>query len=580
MKKFFAIIIIILSIFITLQIASPVAIAQGGATYYISPTGNDANSGTSEAQAWATFDRAWQDIYPGDTLVLLDGIYYQSLRPNKRNGTSDNPITIRAKNDGQAIIDGQYTRIPVQLGETWPGPIGNYFVIEGIVARNSSSSVYFIWGGQHNILRRVSGYNANTDDNNHVFSIWADNNLIEDCIAGGTGRKMIMIYEGQNNIIRRCIADWSSWDGRDFCGVSWPNGGNIHIYNADNNIVENSIAVGPVAKWSVLIQANDTSVQAVGNKILGSIAINAGMNSDGTVKDYGSRPQPTSCTDETDFDWPSHRVGFVLYGQGILQDNLFQDIFAWGNAGLGFTFHPGTSYNPQNNNNVLRRATIINNGLDNPEGPWGEYGGIGTDALLYELNHLDSIEDSQIGQILVDWPNYYNGGQRVTTSMNGNGAQLSYRYVDGVLTTQPLWPWPMDDRTQRELGYSVTEMMSPLVGEPGFTLNANSLSIDAGDNAVSTVHIQHYNQFTETVAVEIGNPTPSDLSVNSVPPPISINPPGGETTVNITDLHPASDESTYVYQIPITATGGEITRTMNILIFVNGKQVFLPLIFK
>jgi hypothetical protein len=115
-----------------------ITVPEPANTFYISPTGNDAASGRSPAQAWATFNRAWQDLYPGDTLILLDGIYYQRLNPNRRNGEPGNPITIRALNDGQAIIDGEYQRVPIKLGNTWPGPIGNYFVIEGIVARNSS----------------------------------------------------------------------------------------------------------------------------------------------------------------------------------------------------------------------------------------------------------------------------------------------------------------------------------------------------------------------------------------------------------------------------------------------------------
>jgi hypothetical protein len=36
------------------------------------------------------------------------------------------------------------------------------------------------------------------------------------------------------------------------------------------------------------------------------------------------------------------------------------------------------------------------------------------------------------------------------------GAELLYRTVDGVLTTIPLWPWPLEDRILAEDGVSVT----------------------------------------------------------------------------------------------------------------------------
>ena len=46
----------------------------------------------------------------------------------------------------------------------------------------------------------------------------------------------------------------------------------------------------------------------------------------------------------------------------------------------------------------------------------------------------------------------------------GPGARLTHRYTDGVLTDVPLWPWPMEERIQREMGISVTKQMSELLG--------------------------------------------------------------------------------------------------------------------
>ncbi len=36
------------------------------------------------------------------------------------------------------------------------------------------------------------------------------------------------------------------------------------------------------------------------------------------------------------------------------------------------------------------------------------------------------------------------------------GANILYEYQDGVLTNQPLWPWPMENRIMAEKGISVT----------------------------------------------------------------------------------------------------------------------------
>jgi hypothetical protein len=68
---------------------------------------------------------------------------------------------------------------------------------------------------------------------------------------------MIMTYQSNNNTIRRCFTYWQEWDGRDFCGVHWPNGQSIQVYHGNYNIIENNIAIGPVPQSSISVQAND-----------------------------------------------------------------------------------------------------------------------------------------------------------------------------------------------------------------------------------------------------------------------------------------------------------------------------------
>src|SRR5215207_4348944 len=80
-------------------------------TYYISPQGDDGNNGTSASTSWKTFAHAWNALQPGDTLLLLYGTYTESttglVPPNVRNGAPGKPTTIKALNDGKAVIDGE-----------------------------------------------------------------------------------------------------------------------------------------------------------------------------------------------------------------------------------------------------------------------------------------------------------------------------------------------------------------------------------------------------------------------------------------------------------------------------------------
>src|SRR3989344_5695712 len=122
------------------------------ATYYVSPTGNDSSAGTSTSSPWATFNHAWQNLYPGDTLYLMNGIYKQALSPNVRSGQAGNPITIKAQNPGQATVDGNYDHIPVSIS-------GEYFVVEDLLVQHSGRTAPVAQHlvdvlGNHNTFRR------------------------------------------------------------------------------------------------------------------------------------------------------------------------------------------------------------------------------------------------------------------------------------------------------------------------------------------------------------------------------------------------------------------------------------------
>lgn len=62
--------------------------------YYVSPTGDDSQTGAIDAP-FRTLARAAQTLQPGDTCILRAGIYEEILRP-ENSGTVGQPITYRA----------------------------------------------------------------------------------------------------------------------------------------------------------------------------------------------------------------------------------------------------------------------------------------------------------------------------------------------------------------------------------------------------------------------------------------------------------------------------------------------------
>jgi hypothetical protein len=96
--------------------------------------------------------------------------------------------------------------------------------------------------------------------------------------------------------------------------------------------------------------------------------------------------------------------------------------------------------------------------------------------------------------------------------------------------------------------------------------------------ATYTLKIQHSEGFTQTVTLEIGASPSSELAVD-LASPTSFAPPGGQTTLTLTDLHDLSFTDRLRYTIPLTVTGGDFVKTTNVIVLVNGTQTYLPVIF-
>ncbi len=201
--------------------------ARAATDYYVSPSGSDTNSGLATVP-WATFAKAMTVLQPGDTLLIKNGTYYQTLNVTV-SGSSGTPITIRAENDGQVVVDGESARIPLNVGGR------SYIDIEGIIVKNSNSHVVYAEHIDHINFRRVSAYNSGSSGNNHIWDVaYASNVLIEDCVGAGTGRTTLTLYgSSSGNVIRRFYGRWTSYPDQ------WR--ATMQLYASSNTIVENVV---------------------------------------------------------------------------------------------------------------------------------------------------------------------------------------------------------------------------------------------------------------------------------------------------------------------------------------------------
>ena len=85
---------------------NPASPEEGGeGIYYVSISGDDDNDGLERETPFRTIGRAVEIVLPGDTIMILPGVYNEGLFI-ENYGDSDLPITIMGADDG-VVMDGK-----------------------------------------------------------------------------------------------------------------------------------------------------------------------------------------------------------------------------------------------------------------------------------------------------------------------------------------------------------------------------------------------------------------------------------------------------------------------------------------
>lgn len=86
--------------------------ASRAATYYISNSGNDSNTGLTTAQAWKTLNKVNSWIFkPGDQILFQRGSTFYGSLTVKNSGTATNPITYGAYGTGEKPVITGFTAV-------------------------------------------------------------------------------------------------------------------------------------------------------------------------------------------------------------------------------------------------------------------------------------------------------------------------------------------------------------------------------------------------------------------------------------------------------------------------------------
>jgi hypothetical protein len=382
-------------------------------THYASPTGSG-NGSPSQPFKIADF---WRIARPGYTLCLNDGKYQGPASmihpPRGLGGTRDLPITVRALHDGKATIDGQNRNVPVRLQQN------SYFVLEGFNAHNSAESVVTVSRSDSNIVRRVAAWDA-ADKNTSIFSVnHANHNLLEDVAGWGVARKIFSSSQGGNaTTIRRA---WARWEGSHVVG---PKMTYDLAYNNYDMLVENSLGTWSGERVRESYELKDytgKSWQGRGGGVYRArVDQPYGIFSVGGFSNGDKNPRTRLLGS----------IAYVLSG-----DRFHPDQAVYITTLDSIRLRDVVAYLP---GSYADKATFRLDGIKN---------GIASNLIASSLTGISGSG----AKISSHWKasQIVNGrGPEGVPSIFGasTGADLCYRYRDGVLTREPLWPWPMNER--------------------------------------------------------------------------------------------------------------------------------------
>lgn len=132
-----------------LVLAGCAAPSAGASSFFVSPSGTDGNRGTADSP-WS-LAKANASVQPGDTVVLLDGVYRSTAIAPARSGEAGRPIVYCAAHAGEAVLtECQAMRGP-RPDDDSSGPAAifvlnrSHVVIDGIAVRDPGGR--FIYGG-------------------------------------------------------------------------------------------------------------------------------------------------------------------------------------------------------------------------------------------------------------------------------------------------------------------------------------------------------------------------------------------------------------------------------------------------
>ncbi|MBC8400139.1 MAG: DUF1565 domain-containing protein, partial [Candidatus Marinimicrobia bacterium] len=274
-----------------------------GQPYYVDPSGNDNSPGTF-AQPWQTIQKAANDLAPGDTVYVRDGVYNENVTINVSGSANLGYITFHNYENEIPILDGTGLTVPDSNNGMFLIVDQQYIIIRGFEIRNYRTSTphnipigIHIRGVAHHIQLR----------NNHIHHI--ETNSPVDADLMGADAHGIAVY-----------------------GTSAPD-------SINNIIIENN-------ELHDLILGSSEGLVVNGNVTLFTISDNIMYDCNNIGIDF------------IGFEDTAPNSNYDQARNGIVNNNIIYNISSYGNPAYGNEYSAGGIYVDGGRDIVIERNTI------------------------------------------------------------------------------------------------------------------------------------------------------------------------------------------------------------------------------
>ncbi len=344
---------------------------------YVSTSGNDNNSGTSQNQAWRTISKALNVVNPGTTIWIKSGDYGNEKLKLNKSGLENNPIKIIGYKDTPGdVLSNYYNYGMIMDSAEMPTLVGRslenddmfwLFGVEYIIIRNFQiqNANYGIRSGTKGkscnniVIDNYNGYKFGNKANEHASAlsfqttngntfVGSENIRIKNSVIVNSSMHNLVIFGDGNNMIDnvKTYNDRIDIDERSDYQIS---------LNGDNNIITNC--------YSENFNKTETNVSTHGIGIRGQ---NRGSNRFNLI---------TNC------EVVNMQEGLYIRNIGC-ENNVIKNSVVRNNGSSSYEDRGGVVIWGGSNNNIIESVNVFD----------VDFG------IIFKDNQEDESSDTSIGQ--------------------------------------------------------------------------------------------------------------------------------------------------------------------------------------